>query len=217
MPVSGSENSDEKPKGGRLGAELGVIILAAGASRRMGRQKMLLPWGGSTVLGHVIQMWGGLGAGHVAVVIARGSAVEGELDRLGICTEDRIINSDPERGMFSSIQSAAQWNGWRQSLTHWAIVLGDQPHLGQTTLERLLEFAARHPAQVCQPSRAGRGRHPVVLPASSFQRLRNARSAHLKEFLAGEEVCRCEIDDSGLDLDLDSPEDYETARRAYLG
>ena len=32
-----------------------AIILAAGRSRRMGQPKMLLPWGETTVLGHVIQ------------------------------------------------------------------------------------------------------------------------------------------------------------------
>src|SRR5438874_1514761 len=39
----------------------GVIILAAGRSRRMGRPKMLLPWGNTTVLGHLVAQWQALG------------------------------------------------------------------------------------------------------------------------------------------------------------
>ena len=37
--------------------KLGVIILAAGASERMGRPKLLLPWGKSTVLAHLLAQW----------------------------------------------------------------------------------------------------------------------------------------------------------------
>jgi len=42
----------------RLAAErsfaVGVVILAAGRSARMGRPKLLLPWGGTSVLGHLL-------------------------------------------------------------------------------------------------------------------------------------------------------------------
>ena len=43
------------------GIVCGVIILAAGASSRMGRPKMLLPWGATSVLGHLIGQWQTLG------------------------------------------------------------------------------------------------------------------------------------------------------------
>ena len=36
---------------------VGVVILAAGRSRRMGKPKLLLPWGETSVLGHLIRQW----------------------------------------------------------------------------------------------------------------------------------------------------------------
>ena len=139
----------------------GVVLLAAGASRRMGQPKLLLPWGATSVLGHLVQLWRALGAAQIAVVRPpRTGALELELDRLGFPAANRISNPAPDRGMFSSIQCAAGWPGWQARLTHWAIVLGDQPHVRQETLQQLLDFSAAHPAQVCQPARLGHGRHP---------------------------------------------------------
>ncbi|MGH7953692.1 MAG: NTP transferase domain-containing protein, partial [Limisphaerales bacterium] len=37
----------------RTAPPLAAIILGAGASARMGRPKLLLPWGGTTVVGHL--------------------------------------------------------------------------------------------------------------------------------------------------------------------
>src|SRR5438876_6106565 len=148
----------------------GVIILAAGASSRMGQPKMLLPWGKSSVLGHLIMQWRNAGAEQIAVVLgAKNQELQRELDRLGCPAENRIINPAPELGMFSSIQCAARWPEWAERLTHFVISLGDQPHLQNTTLQDLLALGARHPQKMCQLSRQGRPRHPVLLPAADFQ------------------------------------------------
>jgi len=189
-------------------------VLAAGASSRMGKPKMLLPWGDTTILGHLISIWEELGAGQIAVVWAEGDgALKAELDRLGFPPENRITNPKPKRGMFSSIQCAAQWKGWREGLTHWAIVLGDQPQLPASVLRSLLDFARERPEQICQPSRNGRARHPVLLSAGPFHKLAIAREQNLKQFLErmATEVELIEIDDPSLDLDLDTPADYQKA------
>jgi molybdenum cofactor cytidylyltransferase len=199
---------------------LGVVILAAGRSTRMGRPKLLLPWGRTSVLGHLIKRWQALSAKQIAVVCAPDdTALRLELDRLSFPVQGRLINPTPERGMFSSIQCAAQWPGWDPALTHWAIVLGDQPHLEQQTLRRVLDFSAAHTASVCQPARLGHGRHPVLLPKTIFRRVAKTTAATLKEFLTGSprKVALLELDDPGLDLDIDRPEDYQNAlQRAGL-
>jgi molybdenum cofactor cytidylyltransferase len=191
-----------------------AVILGAGRSARMGQPKLLLPWGGTTVLGHLIEQWRALGAKQIAVVCAPGDlAVRTELDRLGLPDANRICNPAPARGMFSSIQCAAQWPGWQAGLTHWAIVLGDQPHLKPQTLRRVLKFSAAQPAKLCQPAHRGHGRHPVLLPKSLFRQLAAATAATMKEFLAAQDqqVALCELDDPGLELDIDRPEDYARA------
>jgi molybdenum cofactor cytidylyltransferase len=197
---------------------LGAVILAAGRSARMGRPKLLLPWGETTVLGHLLEQWRGLAAEQIAVVCVAGDqALLKELERLSLPAIDRIHNPAPERGMYSSIQCAAQWPGWKPSLTHWAIILGDQPHLRPETLQQVIAFAAAQPALVCQPSRGGRRRHPVLLPKTVFARLASASAGNLKEFLFEFDAAVCELEDPGLDLDLDRPEDYERALRMAKG
>ena len=191
-----------------------AVILGAGRSARMGQPKLLLPWGGTTVLGHLIEQWQALGANQITVVCAPGDlAVRAELDRLSLPEENRICNPAPERGMFSSIQCAAQWPGWQAALTHWAIVLGDQPHLQPQTLRQVLDFSAAQPAKLCQPAHHGHGRHPVLLPKPLFRQLAASTAATLKEFLAAQDqqVALCELDDPGLELDIDRPEDYARA------
>ena len=196
----------------------GVVVLAAGASSRMGKPKLLLPWGQTSVLGHLVRQWGTACARQIAVVHAvADQAVSVELDRLVFPATNRISNPKPERGMFSSIQCAAAWPGWNVSLTHWVIVLGDQPHLRQETLRQLIEFAASLPDGICQPSRGGRPRHPVVVPKAVFRRLTDSREATLKQFLQNNTpaVTLRELEDPGLDLDLDTPADYEKALRLF--
>ena len=194
---------------------LGVIILGAGASSRMGRPKLLLRWGDTTVIGHLIRQWQTLGAVQVAVVLRTNDAsLAAELDRLDFPLRNRIENPQPERGMFSSILCAANWKGWNNEIAVWAIVLGDQPHLRSETLCTVLEFHARYPAAVCQPEFGGHARHPVLLPRRGFRELEQTRAKNLKIFLKKTScpLVKCPIADPGLALDLDTPTDYKQAK-----
>ncbi|MCL5099468.1 MAG: nucleotidyltransferase family protein [Candidatus Omnitrophica bacterium] len=197
----------------------GAVILAAGASTRMDKPKMLLPWGATSVIGHLIAQWRRLKVEQLAVVCGSVDLqLQTELDRLDFPAANRILNPAPERGMFSSIRCAARWTGWGAGLTHWAIALGDQPHLRPATLSGLLEFGAAHPEAICQPSYLEHARHPVLIPKSPFKELAESPHETLKDFLKIErfEVMCFEVDDPGLDLDIDQPADYERALQLYL-
>lgn len=196
----------------------GVVLLGAGASSRMGRPKLLLPWAGTSVIGHLIGQWRALAAEQIAVVGAAADArLDAELNRLGFPARDRIRNSHPEQGMFSSILGAANWDGWHAGLAAWVIALGDQPHLRLATLHALLDFHRDHAEAVCQPAYGGRARHPVVLPRRAFAELRHSRAETLQGFLRHTScpLATCPADDAGLGLDLDRPEDYEQAVRQF--
>jgi molybdenum cofactor cytidylyltransferase len=192
--------------------KLAVVILAAGASSRMGRPKLLLPWRDTTVIGAILRQWRELDARQIAVVHRSNDApLAAELDRLGVPAHDRIENLQPERGMFSSIVCAANWPGWKREITSWAVVLGDQPHLRMDTLWALLEFHAANADAICQPQFDSHGRHPVILPRTAFELLKQTPAGNLRDFLK-QISCpsvKCRIADSGLALDMDTPEDYK--------
>ena len=191
---------------------LGVVILAAGASSRMGRPKLLLPWQETTVIGHIVGQWRELGAAQIIVVHRpNDSALVAELDRLNFPAQNRVENPQPERGMFSSIVCAARWNGWNKEIVSHAIVLGDQPHLRLDTLRALLEFHSLHADAICQPLFGGHERHPVILPRKEFDSLKHSGAETLKDFL---KLISCRavqypIEDAGLALDMDTLEDYK--------
>jgi molybdenum cofactor cytidylyltransferase len=193
---------------------LGVVLLGAGASSRMGRPKLLLPWADTTIVGHLIRQWQALDAAQIAIVVRPDDQeLHTELDRLHFAVGDRIENPKPERGMFSSILCAASWAGWKPGLTAWAIVLGDQPHLRLETLRALIDAHLDHTDSICQPAYGGRVRHPVFLPRRVFLALRDSRAATFRDFLQQNSCSRIEqpINDPGLALDLDRPEDYGRA------
>jgi molybdenum cofactor cytidylyltransferase len=194
--------------------KFGVVILGAGASRRMGRPKLLLPWNGTTLIGHLIAQWKKLRATQIVVVLSGDNqSLITELNRLEFPMENRIVNPQPEQGMVSSIQCAANWNGWEKSLTQIVITLGDQPHLTQATLLSLMEFSGDQVDKICQPSFAGRPKHPVILPRTQFEKLSGGEFETLAHFLKAhrQDIELIEIDDPGLNLDLDTPADFEKA------
>jgi molybdenum cofactor cytidylyltransferase len=212
--------------------KIGVVILGAGASSRMGRPKLLLPWDDTTVIGQILRQWSELGVAQIAVVhrpndeaLVEASKRE-ELKRSAASTLQHfnaathcIVNPQPELGMFSSILCAAKWHGWRGDISSWAIALGDQPHLQTNTLRLLLAQVARNVDAICQPVSGGHAGHPVILPRSVFAELKHSRAGTLKDFLkpfAGRCV-QCPVEDAGLLLDLDRPEDYDKAVKLHLG
>ena len=194
---------------------LGVIILGAGISSRMGCPKLLLPWQGVTVIAHLIGQWQAVAAAQITVVCRPGDdALFAELDRRTFPRPNRILNPHAERGMFSSVQCAAAWEGWQPGLTAWVIALGDQPHLERETIRTLLAGNARHPLAICQPTRDGHAGHPILLPPRAFAELKNTTDETLKVFLKQNAGCtvQCPVNDHGLSLDLDTPEDYNFLR-----
>jgi molybdenum cofactor cytidylyltransferase len=189
---------------------LGIAILAAGRARRMGAPKMLLPWGGTTVLGHQVDVWLGLGAATVGVVHA--------VDDLPVVREIArhsgvmaIPNSDPDgAGMWGSIRCAVSWPGWPAGLTHFGLALGDQPHLRPSTLADLLSFARRFSCSICQLSYQGVPQHPIVFPLAWWARLASHAGPTLNDFLIAHHAdCSWrELPEPSLRLDLDTPADY---------
>jgi len=197
----------------------GTIILAAGRSQRMGRPKLLLPWGPTSVLGHLLAQWQKLGAEQIAIVRAQDDhALQAELDRLACPIAEPILNPAPEQGMFSSLQCASRWPGWKADLTHFVVALGDQPHLSPETLAVILNFSAAHPDRICQPRHDGHRRHPVLLPRWALQDLARSTTQDFRQFLDSASQGSseyCELKDPALMLDLDSPGDYEKALTLY--
>jgi len=189
----------------------GVVILAAGASTRMGARKLLLPWGEKTILTHLLDQWRSTGAAQIAPVIdPSNQPLRKALAHAGFSPSDWIENRSPQLGMFSSLQEASRWTGWLSTLTHWIISLGDQPHIQTSTLRLLLDAARKNPTHICQPALNGHTAHPIILPASNFRELAQNNVPDLRTYIRSREALRLRVavEDTGVSGDLDTPEDY---------
>ncbi len=178
----------------------------------MGQPKLLLPWGTTSIVGHLLRQWTAAGALQVCVVHSdQDHVLSNELDRLGVSLSCRVANNRPDADMFSSILCGAASDCWLPAISHCAIVLGDQPHLRSSTLSMLIEQGRRNPEKITQPIANGHRHHPVLLPMKMLRSLPKSGARTLREFLKSREVVGVECDDPGLDLDIDRPEDYRRA------
>ncbi|MGC8829472.1 MAG: nucleotidyltransferase family protein [Verrucomicrobiia bacterium] len=191
---------------------IGCLILAAGLSTRMGENKLLLKWAGSTIIGHIVNQWRLLGVGQIAIVINdKTDSIIEELKRMNFDFSNIIVNPTPENGMFSSIKRAALWNGWKNNINKIVIVLGDQPHIKTDILTTLLKFSEANEGCICQPSIGEKRAHPIVIPTNLFRTINDFSGETLKEFIHKTDapVRLFQTNETNLLLDIDTPEDYQ--------
>lgn len=185
----------------------GLILLAAGASRRMGRPKQLLPIEGRPMIRHMAELVLRAPVDPVVVVLGAGAAqIEPVLAGLRVHV---AINPDWAQGLGSSLRVGVE-SALRRApdLSALVIALADQPTLPPG---HLAELIARHRAGGCTAvaSLTGPERVPPLLFGRPwFARLRRIEGdtgarALLREHLA--EVATVPL---AANTDLDTPGDY---------
>lgn len=191
---------------------ISAIILAAGESRRMGQPKMLLRWGQTTVLGHVISTF--LQAGIHDVVVVVGGAHEKIQEIVNQSGARSVFNQEYARGeMLSSLQRGieAQFPQTQGTL----IALGDQPQIQEGTVRLICEAFERSKSRLIVPSFQMRRGHPWLVERSLWSKLLEMNSAQsprdfLNQYPAEIEYVVAQT--SSILADLDTMEDYQNAR-----
>lgn len=177
----------------------------------MGRPKLLLPFGGSTVVGSLIQALRAGGISEIVLVTAPGDEA---LRAWGEAAGVRVaVNPEPERGMLSSIiEGIAALGGAAELARRGAPLLvapADLPALSPATVSAVLRAAA--PLAVA--SYRGRRGHPLRISPELIPEIESLDlSVGLRELLdrhpAG--VREIEVDDPGAVRDVDTPEEYQS-------
>lgn len=195
----------------RLPPGFSAIVLAAGRSRRMGRQKSLLPLNDKTVLQQVLAAVVAAEPGQVFVVL--GPDGEQLVDTLAGYQVSIVWNRASESEMSDSLKTV---------LPHLPadgcgvmICLGDQPLITADTYRQLAQEYRCYPDKIVQPRTDGRRGHPVLLPQNLFQEI--ADRPTLRDLLAAHrsKIRMIEVDDQGILLDMDTPEDYQKIHRLW--
>ena len=195
-----------------------ALLPAAGLSRRMGTQKLLLPFGAGTVLETVIGNLRAAGLTPILCVLS-----EATLQGLRPLGEDVtvLINPAPERGYGSSLAIALDALGRAEPAAQregpFCLMLGDLPTAQAHDMARLRAAFERRPAgyTALAPYREGRFGHPIFMEGLWRARLRAAAGDRGGRGILeahGGEVLTVEGEDGFFD-DLDTPEDYRRACR----
>ena len=189
------------------------IILAAGASTRMGQAKASLPLGqmGETVLSRVVGTLVKGGVPEIVVVAgAHIDAVRAAMPRQE--TRARVIeNMGWQRGQLSSLVTGL--DAIDTPLIEAALVmLVDVPLVHASTVAAVIEAWRRTRAPIVRPAEGERHGHPVIFDRSVFADLRSAdlnTGAKAVFALHRDRIVNVEVNDSGAFEDIDTPEDYE--------
>jgi molybdenum cofactor cytidylyltransferase len=187
-----------------------AIVLAAGLSRRMGRFKLLLPWGQETVIERVVRTLEEATDGEILVVTGwRAGEVAAALKH----TRARpVYNPDYEAGeMLSSVQVGLR--AAAPDAVAALICLGDQPQMRVETVRRVLDDGkAVGWKNVVIPSYRLHAGHPILLPRPVWPAVL-AGTGTLKVALAPyrESFVYSVVDTPSILADLDTPDDYAQA------
>ena len=138
------------------------LVLAAGGSRRLGRPKQLLPYGGATLLDHTLGTARACGFDQLICVI--GGGAEGVRDGVDLAGADVVENREFGSGCSSSIAAALGAVDPRADVL--VLLLGDQPGVTPAAVAALLGGRGDAPLAACAYE-DGRG-HPLAFAREVF-------------------------------------------------
>ncbi|MDP7578968.1 MAG: nucleotidyltransferase family protein [SAR202 cluster bacterium] len=191
-----------------------AIITAAGESTRMGQPKALLQWQGVTLIDYQTTSLLSGGVANVVVVLGHEAArIEPNYKKLGV---QYVVNSNYRQGRSASIVAGLEKV---ESSTTTIMLLGvDQPR-PPSIITTVLGYHKANQALITSPRYQGRGGHPLVFSALLRSELETITEEH-KGIRAlfrthPNDIAEVPIDDPIVCLDLNTPEEYETAKNRY--
>jgi len=187
-----------------------AVVLAAGRSARMGVQKLLLPYRGQTIIGHVVDE-------VLRSPVHRTFVVTGEdHERVIAALSDRAVtfvrNPDPDADMLSSVRCGVRASP--PECDAILIVLGDQPAVTAAVIRSIVDEHRLHGDSIIVPVFGGRRGHPILVP---IRFAREVLTAHDGVGLRGllmahpDDVLELPVNVPGVLQDIDTPEDYRAA------
>jgi CTP:molybdopterin cytidylyltransferase MocA len=181
--------------------KIAAVVLAAGASRRLGRPKQEIVLGGETLVQRAVRVAMEAGLSPVIVVVNPECRFAGPLRERGCMM---VVNDQAAEGMASSIRSGA--GVAQQVASAGAVVMTcDQVALRAEHLRAL----CAEPGSVAGSGYGGKVGIPAYFPAASFAGLMELRGdVGARELLRGAHV----VLDEWLALDVDSEEDLAKAQ-----
>jgi molybdenum cofactor cytidylyltransferase len=184
------------------------LILAAGESSRMGRDKALLTYRGRTFLETIVTTLREVGIEHVAVVL--GHHAEEIQQAIKLEGGEIVVNFEYHRGQTSSLQAGLRALA-SDDLEAIVLCLVDHPAVSAATVQTLVEAFHQSHAPVVIPTYQGQHGHPVIIGRALFSELLSldpgeGANTVIRKYRDATQLV--EVDDPGILRDVDDPETY---------
>jgi molybdenum cofactor cytidylyltransferase len=194
-------------------ASVSAILLAAGESTRMGRQKALLPWDGTTLIEYQLAQLGAVEDVR-EIIVVMGHEPQRILKATLAAGARTVHNANYRSGKVSSIQAGVAAVATEADAI--LLIAVDQPRHA-SVVRRIIEAHVMRGALITVPTYEGRRGHPVIFRAA----LRGELDAIHEDTLGvravierhTDDVVTVEITDPAVRLDLNSPDDLAAAPR----
>lgn len=196
-------------------SNIAVVILAAGASKRMGSPKQLLNWGNETLVIHAIKKAISLNTGEVIVVLgANHDIINEEIKHFPITI---LNNVEWELGLGKSIACASNYlENLNKNVDGILITLVDQPFITINYLKELSsKFSNNKNEIIATYYQKGAYGVPALFNKSYFKQLSKLNDDYGAKYILKENKSFIKfLIPPVKNLDLDSKEDYETLYKA---
>ena len=196
-----------------------ALVLAAGRSARFGGRKLLAPLDGEPLIAGALAT--AFRSPVRRVIVALGpdpdlrEAIEGTAARLAVSERLELIEiADPRAGMGASLAAVAA--AAADDAAGVFVFLGDMPRVDPATPERLARVLVG-PSDIVTPTYHGRRGHPVLFGGAWLPALRGLSGDEGARALlesAGARLARIPVEDPGIHLDVDRPEDLARAAKS---
>ena len=188
-----------------------ALVLAAGASTRMGRPKQLLDWDGRPLVRATAEVALAARLDPLLVVVGGAQAqVAGALTGLPL---RMIANPAYAAGQSTSLRAGIAALG--QDADAVVVLLGDQPFVTAAIVERLVAEWRASAAVIVAPIYAGQRGNPVLFARAVFPELLTVQGDQGARAVLAADHARVRLvafDDPRPLADIDTPEDYERLR-----
>ncbi|MBI5215046.1 MAG: nucleotidyltransferase family protein [Ignavibacteriae bacterium] len=185
------------------------VILAAGASSRMGTPKPLLKIGEETFLQRIVRV---LHSARVMEnILVLGSHAEQLQASLSWFDGKIVVNNHWEQGQMCSLRAGL--SAVEIEKAHGVIVCPvDRPLLTQSLVVDLLQGFWKSNKNIVLPKYNERRGHPVIFGTSMFDALQTAPMNESARFIIHnhpEEILEVPVDEEGVLVNIDTPDDYK--------
>lgn len=186
-----------------------AIILAAGSAKRMGTQKLLLPFGNSTILECVMRLVKDSALFHEIIVVYRESVVRDAAEKLGLLA---VLNVHSHLGLSTSVKEGILNSP--DNSDAYMFFSGDQPLITVELLEKLNKVHKKRENCIIVPLYNGKKGLPTIFPAGFKEALLSVEGDSGGRSIIDtnrENVVFVETGQEAAGVDIDTPEDYEKA------